>query len=64
MKEKADQKNDNHNQKSNRKRGVLMDVFRVVKEYVTARQVAEYYGRKSVEMEWLVVRSMMTSIPV
>lgn len=34
-----------------------MDVFRVVKDNVAARQVAEYYGMKSVEMEWLVVRS-------
>lgn len=47
MKEKADQKNDDHqSEKAIGKRGALMDVFRVVKDNVTARQMAEYYGIK------------------
>ena len=41
-----------------------MDVFRVVKDNVTARQMAEYYGIKIGRNGMACCRSMMTSIPV
>ena len=40
-----------------------MNVFAVVKENVTARQVAMQYASKSTGVGWLVVRFIKTRLP-